>query len=414
MVMSSQSTDESVPMADEEDALREAVKTLFEMIREGRVVLTDGVPETKAAIAAVAFTPEGDPIMETVSPLVRATARAAAGFAQNAVPAIPEEWRKRFAALEGLLPQRVEVTPEVLEQASSSDNHTEVAFNLYKELAGIVVLCAGAMVGSDVTPRVLDRNRAIVAGLLVRIYKFMRAILQLAADGEAGEVTLALNRSILESATDIQYLCKDDAPGRFDRYVKDGLSTERALYDRVQANVEERGSKLPIEERLMAGVVDIFRLSGVAIEDVDPKQKGLDYASRLRELGREEQYLFLQKIPSATVHGTWLDLLHHHIKEKDDGFVVRFEPTPADPRGLLPIGMLVLDALKGFLHRHLSAAPESVVVDERLDDLRERLRLVDESHEKWLQRKRHQRETPVEDESGELEAARNGTEPNKE
>jgi len=232
---------------------------------------------------------------------------------------------------------------------------------------------------------VLNRNRAIVAALLARVAKFMTAVLRLSSDGGFGEVALALNRSILESRTDIVYLCHDNSLERFERYVKDGLAAERALYDRVVANVKKRGYSLPIEDRLLEGVSEIFRISGVRIEDVEPGRRSLDLASRLREIGREDEYLFVQKIPSVTVHGTWLDLLHHHLSEVEGGFRVRFEQTAADVRGLIPTGLLVLDALTAFCKRHLSAAPEIGLLEERIEDLGRRMRKVDESHEKWFQ-----------------------------
>jgi hypothetical protein len=378
----------------DDDGLKEAVKTLFAMIRAGRVVLTESVPATRDAIAAVQFTSDGEPVMETVTPLARAAARAAAAAEEQQDVEVPDEWRERFAGVERMLPDRVEVTDDVLDEATRLGDHYALAFNLYREMTVLVSVCAAAAVGTEGSPRVLDRNRAIIAGLLVRIAKFMRAILQLAFDRKSGEVTLALNRSILESATDIMYLCADDSPERFDRYVKDGLATERALYDRVQANVAKRGRKLPIEERLLAGVADIFRESGVSIEEVDSRRVGLDLASRLRAVGREEDYLFVQKIPAVTVHGTWLDLLHHHLREVEGGFAVRFEQTPADVAGLLPLGIMVLDALAAFVTRHLSHAPEAVVIEERVDDLRTRMRMVVESHELWFQAKRRQGAQP--------------------
>jgi hypothetical protein len=376
----------------EQETLRSAVKDVFRGIREGRIVLTDAVPQTRQALAAVRFTKQGNPIMRTVSAPVRALAWGVAGVGQRKPSQSEIKAARTPTTLPEWLPKPVVVTSDVLAKASRQGTHLEVALDLYKEAGTLVTLCAAAFVGDDPSVMTVPRNRAIVGALLARIAKFMAGVLHLGRTGQFGEVVAALNRSIMESAVDVMYLCQpDNAEDRFRRFVADGLSAERALFDRVNENVAARGHRLPIEERLLAGVDGIFRASGLTIDEVKPTARPLDLASRLRALGRESDYLFVQRIPSAAVHGTWLDLLHHHIREVEGGFSVRFSPSPMDVRLLVPLGIIVLEAAETFVKRHLSAAPEAGLLRTALLDLRGRLILVDRSHEEWFQRMKGQR-----------------------
>lgn len=59
-----------------------AVKELFKRINEGTVhLLEERVPQTVAEVRAVRFDDQGEPIHETIGPLVRALAKTSANHA---------------------------------------------------------------------------------------------------------------------------------------------------------------------------------------------------------------------------------------------------------------------------------------------------------------------------------------------
>jgi len=124
----------------EDEGLSEAVKRLFMMIREGRAVLSEDVPELRAAMAAVRFSEDGEPVMDTVTPLVRAAACGVAATESGVDTEVPPEWEERFSALESVLPDRVPVDEGILEEAAASGDHRTLAFNLYKEATGLALL----------------------------------------------------------------------------------------------------------------------------------------------------------------------------------------------------------------------------------------------------------------------------------
>ena len=94
----------------------------------------------------------------------------------------------------------------------------------------------------------MNRNQAVCAGFRSRISKIMVSVAKLSSGEEHGEVVPILNRCILESSVDLQYLLKKNDDSVFERFVKVGLKSERELYDIIQKNITNRnGQELEIE-----------------------------------------------------------------------------------------------------------------------------------------------------------------------
>jgi Family of unknown function (DUF5677) len=187
----------------------------------------------------------------------------------------------------------------------------ELSFELYKETLSVVNLASHLLDEEAAANGGWPRNQAICAALLVRICKFMVVVTQLSAGGDRAEVVSALNRSILETAVNLEFLVASKDDTYFDRFVTQGLGPEGELHDIIQANIADRGGEvLPIEQRMLGSIEDVCRMSGVKIEDVDRKHG--DWAggvrARLKAIGKEEQYSATMRIPSHAVHGNWVDL----------------------------------------------------------------------------------------------------------
>ena len=228
----------------------------------------------------------------------------------------------------------------------------------------------------------LDRNEAIAVGLLVRIAKFMLAVVQLSAESERGDVVFALNRCILESATNLVYLLRKNEPAIYDQFVFSSFGPEKELFDVIQRNIAARGYEIPIETRMLASIRDVCAKAGLKIEDL--AQRHIDWGgnmrTRMRELGREGFFSGMQRIPSHAVHGTWMDLYKHHLKEKDGRFAPDTTWCPVDARLLTPIAILVLKAVKIYLDKWRDEAGVQFIM-ARCEGLDERLHTVDEWHE---------------------------------
>jgi Family of unknown function (DUF5677) len=262
---------------------------------------------------------------------------------------------------------------------------TRGAFELYKETGALVILAASVYVSDDATEYPLSRNEAIAVGLLVRLSKFMLVVIQLSAEGRRGDVIFALNRCILESSTNLLYLLQKNEEAIYDQFVRSSFGPEKELLDVIQRNIADRGHQIPIETRMLASINDACAKAGLKIEDLDRRHGdwGGNVRTRMRELGVEEFYSGAQRVPSHAVHGTWMDLYKHHLKEKGGKFAPDPEWCAVDARILAPIAIWVLNATKAYLDKWRDEAGVELIL-RRCDDLGNRLNTVDQWHEEAM------------------------------
>ncbi len=360
-----------------------AVKELFRRLDAGLVQLDiTRVPVTAEALRKVRFDENGDPILTTIEPPVRALA---AGLI-SAVPGALKAVRRETSPVMALLGQPVRVDDEMLRRAADEGAYSPLAFELYKETAIALSVCRHSYVAPQDGAKGLPRNQAICVGLLVRIVKLMTAVMGLVSENpNRGDVVFGLNRSILESATNLRYLLLKNEERFFDQFVRFSLAPEREQYDLIQRNITARyGEVLPIEKRMLTSIERVCRLSGVAITDVPSKAGdwGGGLRNRLDALGLADLYVGQQRLLSHAVHGTWVDLVQHHLSEVEGG---RFEPDPTwslvDVRMMLPVCLLVLPAAGEYLAVYFDPVPEAEPLVERIRDLMNRMRQVDQAHE---------------------------------
>jgi len=301
--------------------------------------------------------------------------------------------------------QTTEGTPEALEErllprveiggiAGETDLEkiNEVAFELYKEALSVVNLAAHLLDEASSEKGGWPRNQAICAALMIRIFKFMVVVTQLSAKGDRAEVVHALNRSIMESAINLEFLVSTNDDKYFEQFVRFSLGPERELHDIIQANVAARGGEVwPIEQRMLNSINDVCQISGVRIEEVNRKYGnwGGGVRERLKAIGKEEQYVGMQRLPSHAVHGTWVDLYENHLEYDSKNNV--FSPDPdfslVDERLLGPIAIFVLEATRPYLERCFADIPETKLLLERIDDLLRRIFEADAVHEGLMTKK---------------------------
>ena len=294
-------------------------------------------------------------------------------------------------AIEEMLGPKVDIGSIVGE--TSPSKITTLAFELYKETIRVLNLAAHILDQAASASGGLTRNQAICAGLLIRMVKFMIAVLQLTCKDDRGEVVLSLTRSIMESAFDLEFLVRANDDKHFDDFVEHSLGAERELYDLILANIAKRNndSVLPIEQRMLRSIDRLCDVSGVKIEDVHPKWSSWagGLKQRLQFLQKEEQYVFMHRLPSHAVHGTWVDLYKQHLEYdlKTKLFSTRSKWRPTDARTFGPTSVFVLCAVEPYVEKFFSTIPESKLLLERIDDLRSRVIVVDAAHERLIAEK---------------------------
>jgi hypothetical protein len=262
-----------------------------------------------------------------------------------------------------------------------------IAFELYKEACRVVIFTAHLLDDDAVAQGGFARNQAICAGLMVKISKFMVAVIQLSTGDARGEIVLALNRIILESAISLEFLVRSADDKYFDQFVDFSLGPERETYDQIQANIAARNGEIwPIEKRLLRSITHICAASGMKIEEVQRKHRdwGENVRERLKALGKESLYATVYRMPSHAVHGSWSDLFTGHLAYDEKSKVFRPDTkwTRVGSRLLAPIAILVLEAVDPYLGRYLPAVTEKDLLRKRIADLRERLLEADIADEK--------------------------------
>lgn len=283
-----------------------------------------------------------------------------------------------------------QVSTADIEKMTQPGEVDEVAFELYKEAIRVLILTSHMLDESAVAQGGFSRNQAICAGLIIRMGKFMTAVVQLSATEKRGEVVLALNRSILESAVNLEFLLRAGESQYFDRFVEFSLGPERELYDLTQENISARGGKMwAIEESMLRSIDRVCSASGLKIDAIQRKHRdwGDNLRERMKAIGKEHLYAAL-RISSHAVHGTWVDLLFHHLRhiEGKDVFTPETDWSSVDERLLGPVAILVLDAVEVYIQQCLIEGEERDLLLDRTRNLRDRHARAGRAHETLMAR----------------------------
>src|SRR5688572_7054421 len=164
-------------------------------------------------------------------------------------------------ALDEMLGPRTDISALNNVQASV----TGIAFDLYRETTIAAAFVSHIYESVSDGHAALSRDQAIKAGLGVRIAKYMGAVLALLSDAvrEHREVIMTLNRCISESAMNLKFFAEQAQPADYDEFVKSSLRPERDQRTLILRNIEDRGSELPIEKRMLHSIERTLKRSGI-------------------------------------------------------------------------------------------------------------------------------------------------------
>ena len=286
--------------------------------------------------------------------------------------------------IEELLGPAVQVNDEVIRACQERDEFGGLSFALFKEAAGIVWVTCNAYYETGDGPT-MNLNQAVCAGFLSRISKIMVSVAKLSSGEEHGEVVQILNRCILESSVDLQYLLLKDDDAMYERFVKFGLKGERELYDIIQKNITNRnGQELEIERDMLLSIARTCEDSGVKIEEINSRAGswGGSYRDRMTEIGLEEGYPIFQGMTSQAVHGSWSDLIRNYLNKSDTGYEPKPDHTQTEGKLFGPTALFATNAAKVYIDRFFDPREAEPLV-YRLDDLQQRLALVENSRPGW-------------------------------
>lgn len=387
------------PSNDEDEFVKRGVKLLIDQLRTEKVkVAPHLIDRLKQELKQVQFDSAGGPMIESIPRMVRSLAKATL-YMESERSEAEELEREKQSPLHSMLQPAVEVSDEIMAQFTKDPQFAELAFELYKETLMVLFVILHVQVSHEKRDNfAFPRDQAICAALLCRITKFMRAVLAMLSHGdELGEVVLALSRCMAESVINLRYLIHRDDERLYNQFVKLSLSPERELYDVIHKNIEGReGEVLPIETRMLQSIDRLCKSAGVSISDVNLRYSDWDggLRKRINALGLNDYYAGIQRVPSHAIHGTWVDLMLHHMDESPEGFVLKLDGTAVDPRLLGPLCILILTGATDYIDKYLSEGPEVRPIFFRANDLQQRLHKVEVAHEEWYQNTRRHSPAP--------------------
>lgn len=279
--------------------------------------------------------------------------------------------------------ERVEVSEDALRQYEREDDFNELSVKLMIEFGSWAYIAASILPGD--TKR-WNRNQAVVGGLVVRFYKLISALLDQTCQHRR-EITFVLARLAFECVVNIRYLLLKNSDDVYQAYVAHSLRHERRLMERIEGNIAARSSiVLPIEERMLRSIGRAFEISGLRVDqvtrDVMRPWSNVDLFQRSDAVGLGHAYLYVFAGPSHAVHGNWQDLLEYHLEDGDGGFTPSLDWHHPRPQMLFAIGLLGIEMIKEYISHVTDGGGDEIA--EHLDDLSERLRLVNHIHEAFL------------------------------
>lgn len=268
---------------------------------------------------------------------------------------------------------------------TSEDDFNGLAVELLIEVGSFICIAGNLMPAKT---RRWDRNQAVLGGHLVRLYKLINALLDQICQHRR-EITFIIARLAFECIVNIRFLIKFGDAATYDSYVRYSLRQEKRLYDRISKEIEGRGGeKLPVEERMLRSIDKAVKASGLSIEDLSPSRPR-DWADknlyeRADAVGLGGTYIGTFGGPSSSVHGNWMDLLEfqletHHDEEK---FSPDFKWHNPRPQIGQTVAFLAVEAGREYF-AYVGDGPIEFM-EERFDDLSNRIREAARAHETFL------------------------------
>jgi hypothetical protein len=275
--------------------------------------------------------------------------------------------------------ERTRVVEDDLKEYSSESQFMDLALDLAKETGCLISVVSCLSYSSEDGEReAWPRDKAILCGSLVRLAKLFTGFL----DGicrRKFEFVQIFVRLMFETCVNVQYLIKHDSPELCQEYVKYSLQREYELLRVINANIQERGYPLPIEESMTDSIHRSFSSSGFSLEDMASGRVrnwgGKNLFEKAVDLNFDTRYLGFFSLTSHAIHGNWENLLRQHLEEVNGGFTAN--PTWYDPPARVIWPPLVVSLETGRLYlNHIFPGDEHQNLDEHIDDLERRVKTL--------------------------------------
>lgn len=275
-------------------------------------------------------------------------------------------------------PVRTRIEGRGLEDAASENAYLEVAMELATEYGRLASLLVRSR-----PPAAEGRNAAILRGLATRVVKLTQRLTAESYEGR-GELQAMLDHALFETTVDLAYLLRGGA-GRYDAFILHTLRADRAVWDHLERNREEReGVSLPQERRMRFHLHRSFALAGMEPGDIDLMAESAwpGLSARLEAIG-EPRAAAMHQLGSFAVRGLWNELVTHHLTD-DETLDAELGWSRARVEPLFAMVIQGSRVMGGYAMR-LSPALSDAFRDKFLD-LARRAADADRHHELYLAR----------------------------
>lgn len=284
---------------------------------------------------------------------------------------------------------RMEVNIEEIKKFDSEDRFIWLAVELLKEVGQITtILSCAYRLDEKGYPRKWTRNEATLGGLMVRISKLQRGVLDQACQKKL-EITEILFRCLAESLINLKYLLKRNSDEIFDEYIEYSLREEKRLLKMINQNIDRRKHELPIESRMKRSINRAFQTSSFSTTQVDETKRepwGETIYKRAKSIGMGEAYFALFSLPSHAVHGNWQDLIDYHLKCENGEFSPKPHWEDVRPQPLFVAALLSAEINRLYIDEIIPECSDKEQISKLLDDIIQRIRVADQLHEQFLQK----------------------------
>lgn len=217
-------------------------------------------------------------------------------------------------------PKPPEISEELITTCKNNKNFMPIAFEWSKFIGILCIKVASIMPSSSPTTVRNKLNIAILTGLLNRCSRLFLSMIHLASANKFDETIRVISRCLMESLIKIRWLITKENDDSFKRYLRDGLYADYELRKIISSIISDRNDQtLVIEERMLNSIDRVFATAGFTPEDLEKHKKLPNFKQILLDLGYDAAaYVFIQRMGSQSIHGTWSDLMACYL-EYDKG-----------------------------------------------------------------------------------------------
>jgi len=217
------------------------------------------------------------------------------------------------------IPLPPDIEDDLLESCRNTGDYCPVMFEWYKYSARLANYFSCLELRSPALIDISQIHNSVLIGLLNRCSRLMLANVTLSHEGAFGETTAILDRCIFESAIKLIWLCHVKKEEYFNRFIAEGLKTEVELKKKIQENIANQSGRVKaIEKQMLNSIENYFKKSELSEETIEKLPKLPNIAQMIEKNGSDRlAYIVGQRIGSHHVHGSWVSLWFHYLKEED-------------------------------------------------------------------------------------------------